>query len=199
MQGKPRCKMVMDAFAARQFDKTKAGLSFINFDTQAFGEKIQEAYDNDETVTLQDGYAPFCKHLFVKNFTETISLQMKITPENTQFLKSGYVARRENELGVLSRWFNAADLPGKFEPAQYLDIILYSKEQIGKENESMGEKNVNADVDYDYGIISIKSQDVGHELPMQPITAMRNSLDKKYGGSGVPIDEVYYKKCVEFW
>ena len=34
---------------------------------------------------------------------------------------------------------------------------------------------------------------------MQPITAMRNTLGKEYGGSGVPLDEEYYKKCVEFW
>ena len=44
-------------------------------------------------------------------------------------------------------------------------------------------------MEYDYGIISVKAQDVANELPMQPITAMRNSLGKEYGGSGVPLDE----------
>ena len=34
---------------------------------------------------------------------------------------------------------------------------------------------------------------------MQPITAMRNSLGKEYGGSGVPIDEVKYRESVDFW
>ena len=38
--------------------------------------------------------------------------------------------------------------------------------------------NPNADLDYDYGIVSIKPQDVEYECPMQPITAMRNALGK---------------------
>eukprot|EP00352_Strombidinopsis_acuminata_P007831 CAMPEP_0176370610 /NCGR_PEP_ID=MMETSP0126-20121128/24116_1 /TAXON_ID=141414 ORGANISM="Strombidinopsis acuminatum, Strain SPMC142" /NCGR_SAMPLE_ID=MMETSP0126 /ASSEMBLY_ACC=CAM_ASM_000229 /LENGTH=61 /DNA_ID=CAMNT_0017729731 /DNA_START=467 /DNA_END=652 /DNA_ORIENTATION=- len=54
-------------------------------------------------------------------------------------------------------------------------------------------------MDYDYGIVSVKPQDVNHELPMQPITAMRNSLGKEYGGSGVPLDFDKYKQSVAFW
>ena len=56
-----------------------------------------------------------------------------------------------------------------------------------------------AEMDYDYGIVSVKPQDVNHELPMQPITAMRNSLGKEYGGSGVPLDFDAYKKSAQFW
>ena len=56
---------------------------------------------------------------------------MKITPENEQFLKSGYEARRANELAVLGRWFDVAKMPqDALQPASFLDIILYSKEQI---------------------------------------------------------------------
>ena len=57
-------------------------------------------------MTLHDGYAPFCKHIFVKNFTETLPTFIKILPENEQYLKSGYTARRPNELAVLNRWFD---------------------------------------------------------------------------------------------
>ena len=88
---------------------------------------------------------------------------------------------------------------GAVKKAEYLDIILYSKEQITKENEAMGGVDKNIDVEYDYGIISIKAQDVDHELPMNPITAMRNSLGKEYGGSGVPLDFEKYKESVAFW
>ena len=56
-------------------------------------------------MTLQDGYAPFCKHIFVKNFTDTLPIFIPITPENEKYIRSGYVARRENELAVLDRWF----------------------------------------------------------------------------------------------
>ena len=42
----------------------------------------------------------------------------------------------------------------------------------------MGTEDPNAGLDYDYGIVSIKPQDVDYECPMQPITAMRNALGK---------------------
>ena len=197
---KKQLKFVLDDFAARQFDKAKAGLGFINCEKQAFADKIQDAYDKEEQVTLVDGYAPFCKHLFVKNFTDTLPTFIKITPENMPFLRSGYEARRENELAVLARWFDVNSMPeGTVKKAEYLDIILYSKDQIIIENKAQGSEDPNIDVEYDYGIISIKAQDQPHELPMQPITAMRNALGKAEGGSGVPIDIEKYKQSVAFW
>lgn len=48
------------------------------------------------------------------------------------------------------------------KPAQYLDLILYSKEQIQKENEAMGNVDPNKDKDYDFGIISVKPSDVNY-------------------------------------
>ena len=50
-----------------------------------------------------------------------------------------------------------------------------------------------------WGIISIKPQDVEHELPMQPITMLRNALGKEEGGSGVPIDREKYNQSVAHW
>jgi hypothetical protein len=56
---------------------------------------------------------------------------------------------------VLKRWFEKSDI--KLPKAEYLDIILYSKEQIQLENESMGNTDPNKDIDYDWGIVSIKA------------------------------------------
>ena len=82
---------------------------------------------------LKDGYAPFCKHLFIPNFLDDVVCSyVEITPENEMHLRSGYEARTEKELPVLSRWFDATKVQaGK---AKYLDLILYSREQIIKEN-----------------------------------------------------------------
>jgi hypothetical protein len=55
---------------------------------------------------LKDGYAPFCKHLFIENFTNSQSSTLEITNENEKYLKTAYIARRENELAVLERWFD---------------------------------------------------------------------------------------------
>ena len=83
------------------------------------------------------------------------------------YLRSGYQARRENELAVLERWFDYSKLPeGSVTKAKYLDIILYSKEQIIVENQAQNLEDPNKDIDYDYGIISVKAQDENCELPM---------------------------------
>lgn len=81
---------------------------------------------------LVDGYAPFCKHIFVPNFAEVKRTIVPITPENTATLVTGYEARTEKELAVLSRWF-PADALGETGVAGFLDIILYSRDQIRKE------------------------------------------------------------------
>jgi len=49
------------------------------------------------------------------------------------------------------------------------------------------------------GIVSIKAQDVDYELPMQPITVMRNALGKDQGGSGVPLDREKYMEAFNYW
>jgi hypothetical protein len=77
-----------------------------------------------------------------------------------------------------------------------LDLILYSKEQIQKENQAMGQIDPNAQVEYEYGIISVKPSDVPYESPMDPITMMRNALGKEHGGSGVELERSKYMESV---
>ncbi|MEK7766455.1 MAG: DUF3228 family protein, partial [bacterium] len=62
-------------------------------------------------TVLVDGYAPFCKHLFLVNLSATRCGFAPITEENIHLLKSGYVARRESELPVLERWFEGLTAP----------------------------------------------------------------------------------------
>jgi hypothetical protein len=53
--------------------------------------------------------------------------------------------------------------------------------------------------EWQWGIVSIKPQSVDHEVPMLPITQMRNSLGVAEGGSGVPLDRDSYRESVAFW
>lgn len=119
-----------DPFCFRQFEPTNS--SFINFDRHQFEQRISELYDSTK---LKDGYAPFCKHLFVENFTETVVPLVRITPENEHLLRTAYEARTEKELPVLKRYFPRESVT--LHKAKYLDIILYSKEQVQKENAAM--------------------------------------------------------------
>jgi hypothetical protein len=94
--------------------------------------------------------------------------------------------------------------------AKYLDLILYSREQINLENQAQRTKENVADPTATsvatntaetapWGIVSIKAQDIDTELPMTPITNMRNALGKEYGGSGIPLDYDKYMECVHYW
>ena len=139
---------------------------------------------------------------------------LSITPENEQYLRTKYEARNADELPVLTRYFdrelllNGSDGNGDdiFPVAKYIDLILYSREQIIKENAAMG-KTIAEDDDEGslvetaapWGIVSIKAQDVDYELPMTPITIMRNALGKDQGGSGVELVREAYTESVEYW
>lgn len=127
----------------------------------------------------------------------SLSKKTQFFPLKKIFFRSTYEARTEKELAVLKRYFSAEDI--KLEKSKFLDIILYSKDQIQKENEAMGNTDPNKDIDYDWGIVSIKAQDSDSEIPMEPITAMRNALGKDQGGSGVPLDRDEYQRSVDFW
>lgn len=191
-----RGDIVLDGFAKRQFqDKTYAGTR-LDYDEDEFVKKVNEIYEANNKQ-LVDGYAPFCKHLFVKNFTGARHTMVPITQANAHLLMSDYEARAKYELPVLTRWFPSHSVTPRV--AEYLDIILYSREQIMKENEAMDLPADPSHVDAPWGIVSIKAQDVDHELPMKPITMMRNAIGKEQGGSGVPIDRDEYMKAVEYW
>ncbi len=53
--------------------------------------------------------------------------------------------------------------------------------------------------DSPWRIINIKAQDVDYELPMEPMTILRNALGKEVGGSGVPLNPSKYLEAVEYW
>jgi len=176
----------MTNFARRQFDAAFFG-TVIPGSPEEFVETINTLFSQGK-ATWQKGYAPFCMHLFVYNFTDAMRGVAAITDENRHLLRSGYRARRDSELPILTRWFEGL----KADRAPFLDVILYSKEQIEKEG-------TEPPFDGDWGIVSVLTCDLPEETPMPPITMMRNALGVSEGGSGVPLDREAYKRAVEFW
>ena len=169
-----------------------------HFNNATFGGTRIEGMTSEEVVTLVnneleagnplvDGYADFCKHVFVKNPSATKAGVALITPDNQHLLHTSYEARRETELPVLTRHFEGLDAPR----AEYLDIILYSRAQLEKEGGDVP--------DAEWGIVSINAETQATESPVPPITMMRNALGKDQGGSGVPLDREAYMRSVAFW
>lgn len=186
----------LDDFAIRQWDDPSYQGTKITYDKADFVKKVHEYHKAG--AALVDGYAPFCKHVFVPNFVGASTGSVRITPENRVHIETAYQARHPGELAVLARWIPAERV--QLPEAAMLDVILYSRKQIVKEYEAMPAKGSPADVpDAPWGIISIKAQDEDYETPMQPITMMRNALGREEGGSGVPLDKAQYVASVEYW
>lgn len=140
------------------------------------------------TAKVVDGYADFCKLIFVKNWTNAKAGTLPITDENRHLLKSDYKARTEGELPVLMRWFEGIDAP----VAEWLCVVVYSKEQLEKEDDCVK-------LICDWGAVAILGQMHDSEEPMNPITMMRNALGTAEGGSGFPLDRAKYMDSVRFW
>ena len=196
---------MVDPFCFRQFSEHQKasaaykGTVFTDLTVQQMEDIVNAQYDPS---LLKDGYASFCKHLFLKNNGYTQSARVNVLPitaDNQHLLRTEYEARNDQELPVLVRYFpeelvlQQQELP----VASHLDIILYSREQIRKENAAMAQEQ--QDEDAPWGIVSIKAQLVDEELPMTPITAMRNALGKEEGGSGVPLNRDEYMAAVQYW
>eukprot|EP00955_Chlamydomonas_euryale_P082107 363670-Chlamydomonas_euryale.AAC.19 len=68
--------------------------------------KVHELW-HQQGCKMANGYAPFCKHVFVPNFINAKTGALEITEANQHLLHSGYTKRRPEELAVLSRYLSA--------------------------------------------------------------------------------------------
>ena len=137
-------------------------------------------------LAVLPGYAPFCVLHVHRNWTTTRCLTVPVTDANRHLLRSGYEARNERELPVLVRWFEGVEPP----VANYLVPILYDRAQLAKEGTA---------IDADWGIVGCLYTSEPAEIPMAPITMLRNALGVAEGGSGVPLDAEAYRRSVAFW
>jgi len=149
-------------------------------------EQFVARLNAEPPVAVLDGYAPFCKLHVHRNWTSTRCLTVPITDDNRHLLRSAYEARAKEELPVLVRWFEGVEAP----VAAYLIVILYSREQLAKEG---------SPIDVDWGVVGCLYTATPEEIPMAPITMMRNALGVGEGGSGVALDREAYRRSVEFW
>lgn len=149
-------------------------------------EQFEQYLNDSPPLKVLPGYAPFCALHVHRNWTQTRCLTISITDDNRHLLRSGYEARSKSELPVLVRWFEGVEAP----VAEYLVVILYSREQLQKE----GTRIV-----ADWGVVGSLATSEPEEIPMAPITMMRNALGVNEGGSGVALDREAYRRSVAYW
>lgn len=175
--------IVLTSFArARLFPRQPRG----NTIQDCTPEQFERHLDDEAPFKVLEGYAPFCKLHVHCNWTSTRCLTVPITEANRDRLRSAYEARSREELPVLVRWFEGIDVP----VANWLIAILYSREQLAKEG---------TPIDGDWGIVGCLYTMEPEEIPMAPITMMRNALGVEEGGSGVTLDRDAYRRSAEFW
>ena len=176
-------RIVLTPFArTRLFPREPRPSTIQGCTPEAFERRLNE----EAPMQVLEGYAPFCRLHVHRNWTGTRCLTVPVTDDNRHLLRSAYEARSRAELPVLVRWFEGVEPP----VAKYLVPILYSAAQLEKEG---------APIEGDWGIVGCLYTAEPEEIPMAPITMMRNALGVNEGGSGVPIDRDAYRRSVEFW
>jgi hypothetical protein len=149
-------------------------------------DQFVERLNAERPEHVLPGYAPFCRLHVHRNWTSTKCSVVPVTDANRAQLRSAYEARTRDELPVLVRWFEGIEPP----VATYLVPILYDRAQMAKEG---------TPIDADWGIVGCLYTMAPQEIPMVPITMMRNALGVEEGGSGVALDREAYRRSVEFW
>jgi len=176
-------KIVMTEFARPRLFPREPRRNTIQDITAA---QFEQYLNENAPQEVLPGYAPFCTLHVHRNWTGTRCLTIPVTDANRHLLRSAYEARNRSELPVLVRWFEGVEPP----VAGYLVPILYSAEQLAKEG---------SPIEGDFGIVGCMYTAEPAEIPMAPITMMRNALGVAEGGSGVPLDREAYQRSVEYW
>jgi len=206
--------VIITEFCKRQFEHNASGTKITSTSPEDFERLLDDMYGDviteklgllSETVSsvdspmvrVENSDKPHCKYVIIDNFTNARVGTMQITNENYQYLRSGYSARREGELPVLSRWF---ELPMNPPKAKYLVLVLYSREQLEMEHNEFPETaGTPFEMDSDWGVVAILGQRYRKVEPKVPVTEMRNALPLEEGGNNTPLDKEYYERSVSFW
>ncbi len=99
---RPAITLRLDRFAFRQWNSDYNGTKMTGISRDDFERAIQQL----PAVTLVDGYAPFCKHVFVRNWIAGLKAPtVALTEARRPLVVSDYQARTEkvsNSRGVCS-------------------------------------------------------------------------------------------------
>jgi len=203
-------------FVQRQWDKKFAGTK-LDMWQEDFIKHVNEFYP-DIKSELYSSQNDFCKYLYFENPYPSIKKAViKIDHTIYPYIQSGYSSRTPEELAVLSRWVSFPHKSYPLPTAEYIGLVLYTREQLLKEhneqfppadyksNSPWSDKTVMMQPTFElteeceYGIVAIMGLGQPEMDPMPPITHLRNALGGVEGGNGVPINKEEYEKSVKFW
>jgi hypothetical protein len=172
-------------FASRYWNPDSAGTTLVGITP----DELCELASKHEPII---GTSRFVRTLRIPNESQTRAGIAEVTNGNRHLLVTGYKARTPNELPVLGRWFEGLEAP----VAKYLNIIMYSREQLALEAEKTGSGDT---IEEPWGIVAINAEVSSDGAPIPPTTMLRNALGMEYGGNGQSLDSDEYLRSVAFW
>ena len=194
-------KIEYDPFVTRQFSQNFSGTK-VNLEIKdELLEVINDTYQYGlgDIGQLLDSEWSFCKYLVLPNEFGVKCAVRPITLDIYPYIRTDYSQRTPEELAVLTRY---VQLPPGFKSADanYIVLVLYSKEQLQKEFKPKEEgQEFYFDDNVEWGIVSIMGTVLPHPDPLVPITIMRNALGVEEGGNGEKLNKKVYNESVEFW
>jgi hypothetical protein len=192
-------KIEYDPFVSRQFSPGFSGTKVdLEIKEELLGA-INDTYINGDSKQLLNSEWEFCKYLVIKNDFDVKCAVREITLDIYPYIRTDYVQRTPDELPVLTRF---AQLPPGFkgQKANYIVLVLYSREQLQKEFKPKEEgQEFYFDDNVEWGIVSIMGTMEPQADPLVPITIMRNALGIEEGGNGETLNRKVYNESVEFW
>ena len=192
-------KVEYDPFVTRQFSQNFSGTKVDPEVKDELLEVINDTYQYALSETMLDSEWSFCKYLVLPNEFGVKCAVREITLDIYPYIRTDYSQRTPEELAVLTRY---VQLPPGFKSAEanYIVLVLYSKEQLQKEFKPKEEgQDFYFDDNVEWGVVSIMGTMEPKPDPLVPITIMRNALGIKEGGNSMPINIIEYNKSVEFW
>ena len=170
-------KIEYDPFVTRQFSQNFSGTK-VNLEIKdELLEVINDTYQYGlgDIGQLLDSEWDFCKYLVLPNEFGVKCAVRPITLDVYPYIRTDYSQRTPEELAVLTRY---VQLPPGFKSAEanYIVLVLYSKEQLQKEFKPKEEgQEFYFDDDVEWGIVSIMGTMEPKPDPLVPITIMRNA------------------------
>lgn len=220
-------KIQLTKFVQRQWDRGFAGTNMNGIWQEDFIKQINYMYHKENLIPSNN---EFCKYLYFENDNYEVDKQplfpslkravIKIDHTIYPYIQSGYSSRTAEELAVLSRWVSFPVGSYKLPTAEWIGLVLYSRQQLLDEHNAqfppedyqvsnapwtdkgiavMGPPEFELTEEAEYGIVAIMGLGQPEMDPMPPITHLRNALGKEQGGNGVPINKQEYDKSVQFW
>ncbi len=194
-------KIEYDPFVTRQFSQNFSGTKVDPEVKEELLVVINDTYEYglDEVDQLLDSEWDFCKYLVLPNEFGVKCAVREITLDIYPYIRTDYSQRTPDELAILTRY---VQLPPGFKSleANYIVLVLYSKEQLEKEFKPKEEgQEFYFDDSVEWGVVSIMGTVLPKPDPLVPITIMRNALGVEEGGNGEKINRKVYNESVEFW